>query len=178
MHARTHAATHHPPPPPTRTSLAALAAAGALLVEAACSVDRVDEALRTTLPLVPGLHYYRWPCACACVSHFRGEEGPFLRTLILTSWSRAARLSMEGGSVAADAGRGCWRWHCASGAQCPHNQAVCHGKWGCDAQYLFLYATPSPPSLAACFMPRLFARCNAIALDAPLLAATSQAFLP
>jgi hypothetical protein len=32
---------------------------GALLVEAACSPDRVDEALSTALPLVPGLRYYR-----------------------------------------------------------------------------------------------------------------------
>ncbi|GBF89188.1 phospholipase A [Raphidocelis subcapitata] len=35
---------------------------GALLVEAACSTDRVDEALSTALPLVPGLRYYRF-CA-------------------------------------------------------------------------------------------------------------------
>ncbi len=45
----THPPTHHPP--------------GSLLIEAACSTDRVDEALSTALPLVPGLQYYR--CAHA-----------------------------------------------------------------------------------------------------------------
>lgn len=32
---------------------------GSLLVEAACSTDRVHEALSTLLPLVPGMGYYR-----------------------------------------------------------------------------------------------------------------------
>jgi hypothetical protein len=32
---------------------------GSVLLESACSVDRVHEALAATLPLVPGCQYYR-----------------------------------------------------------------------------------------------------------------------
>jgi hypothetical protein len=33
---------------------------GAVLLESACSTDRVHEALATTLQLVPGCQYFRW----------------------------------------------------------------------------------------------------------------------
>jgi hypothetical protein len=33
---------------------------GTVLVESACSTERVHEALATCLPLVPGVKYYRW----------------------------------------------------------------------------------------------------------------------
>lgn len=38
---------------------------GSVLLESACSVDRVHEALAATLPLVPGCQYYRWAAALA-----------------------------------------------------------------------------------------------------------------
>lgn len=43
---------------------------GAVLLESACSTDRVHEALATTLQLVPGCQYFRWvnslPGGCTC----------------------------------------------------------------------------------------------------------------
>lgn len=33
---------------------------GQVLVESACSVDRVEEALSTLLPMLPEIHYYRF----------------------------------------------------------------------------------------------------------------------
>lgn len=32
---------------------------GGVLIESACSVERVDDALSTLAPMVPGLKYYR-----------------------------------------------------------------------------------------------------------------------
>lgn len=33
---------------------------GAVLLESACGVDRVHEALAATMPMVPGCRYFRW----------------------------------------------------------------------------------------------------------------------
>lgn len=33
---------------------------GQVLVESACSVDRVEEALSTLLPMLPEIHYFRF----------------------------------------------------------------------------------------------------------------------
>ena len=35
---------------------------GWVVLQSACSVDRIDSALATVLPLVPGLSYYRFCC--------------------------------------------------------------------------------------------------------------------
>ncbi len=45
---------------------------GAVLIDAATSPDRADEALSTLAPLIPGLHYFRWG-GCG-----RGATGPLL----------------------------------------------------------------------------------------------------
>jgi hypothetical protein len=42
---------------------------GSVLLESACSVDRVHEALAATLPLVPGCQYYRSAHALPQLQH-------------------------------------------------------------------------------------------------------------
>jgi hypothetical protein len=45
---------------------------GQVLVESACSVDRVEEALSTLLPMLPEIHYYRFnPGILACILECR-----------------------------------------------------------------------------------------------------------
>lgn len=46
---------------------------GAVLIDAATSPDRADEALSTLAPLIPGLHYFRWDRASSMQS--RGTAG-------------------------------------------------------------------------------------------------------
>lgn len=46
--------------PRDMSSISRIIDAGSVLVESACSIDRVDESLATLVPLIPGAKYYRF----------------------------------------------------------------------------------------------------------------------
>ncbi|OMO91210.1 hypothetical protein COLO4_18537 [Corchorus olitorius] len=48
------------PPPPTVQTVDTSSVLGRVLIESACSVDRVEEALSKLLPILPKIQYFRF----------------------------------------------------------------------------------------------------------------------
>jgi len=65
------------------SSISKMIDAGSVLVESACSIDRVDEGLRTLLPLIPGTKYFRFnPIDERCQVELDDTEASLLQGLL------------------------------------------------------------------------------------------------
>jgi hypothetical protein len=69
---------------------------GSVLLESACSVDRVHEALAATLPLVPGCQYYR--SVYPLLQHCFNEAMHFMKRVLGKSAPSAAMCAVKAGS--------------------------------------------------------------------------------
>ena len=81
-----------PPEPRARSSMHSMVDTGALLIEAACSTERADEALSAALPLVPGLRYYRFEARHAhCAMRLDDVSAESARRLLAATTRYCAR---------------------------------------------------------------------------------------
>ena len=55
------------PPVKRERSVSTVLDTGNVLIESACSTDRVDEAVATLLSLQPSIKYFRCVCVCVCL---------------------------------------------------------------------------------------------------------------